>query len=189
MKPITTADRAALPAVRIFAPSADCDRRWVAHRQNASSADHENHSLLAHTLNSPIMRRLMVIVLILWLPLQAWSAVFAAGCAGHGSLQRGAATDAAPLNLHRHADMVLPIVASESAHSSVAHSPGDAHAANNPRCADDADCCVAACGVLFGATAAPMATGTPAAAAARHGDEAFSSAPASQVLEPPIAAA
>lgn len=137
----------------------------------------------------PIMRRLMVIVLILWLPLQAWSAVFAAGCTGHGSAQQRAAVDTALHGPQDHARTAMAGAASDPAQAGMAHSPGNAHAAGNAACADGIDCCVTACVVLPDAMATTAAAGTPPAAPARHGDEAFSSALAGKVLEPPIASA
>ncbi|MEP7282770.1 MAG: hypothetical protein ABI696_12390 [Rubrivivax sp.] len=135
------------------------------------------------------MRRLIAIALILWLPLQAWSAVFAAGCMGHGSAQHVAAADATPQRLHDHAGTASAVVTSESAQANGARSTGDAHAANNVACAVGVDCCVTACTVFLHVATSAMAAANAATAPARHGDEVFSSAPANQALEPPIAAA
>ncbi len=159
---------------------------FVDHYQSAATAVHAN--FLIPILHRAFMRRLIALVLILWLPLQAGSAVFAAGCVAHGLAQHVAAADAIPQDLQDHASTARQFTAPESAQADVAHPAGDAYAANNPACADGVDCCVIACGVFVSATTCALDTSEPATAPARHGDEAFTSAPASQPLEPPIVA-
>lgn len=135
------------------------------------------------------MRRLIAIALILWLPLQAWTAIAATGCAGHGAASQVAVqgTAASP---QRHTPD-----ASSGHEATVVTDAGQAATAvdsvDQPPChgSEGAACCIAACTAFVGVAPAELAVAPDATASARRHVDTFASAPSRQALEPPIAAA
>lgn len=134
------------------------------------------------------MRRLIAIVLMLWLPLQGFAGTVVAVCADHGapisvglaemskSLANCGAADA------RHSHAGVDVQPNDHAADATKHD----HVGGGANPCND---CPAMCAALVQAHAASGTAGERCAAPARAGDEAFVSAACNPALEPPIAAA
>lgn len=134
----------------------------------------------------PTVRRLIAILLILWLPLQAVAGVFAPVCAHRHAVQVApldpGASNAQASGVHAH-HAVTPAGAEDR--GLTLDDADSLNATASPQCGD----CLMACGIAVLGPAEHGPRLDRGANPARHGDEDFASAATTRALEPPITAA
>ncbi len=143
------------------------------------------------------MRRLITIALLLWLPLQAWAAVFATSNSSYSWATNVGMTEATvehtPCEHTLRAPPPAPSATASDSSVQLHLCAMDMDEQGGTPCSDGIQCCaVAGAASLTPAAAAAAARSTPAsrdATAWPHRDENFSSAPANPALKPPIPAA
>ena len=136
-------------------------------------------------------RRLIALLLILWLPFQAAAGIVMPACVGHGPARIAAVALAAQDVAHAHAQHAE--AAPTHLHGDPAQAPAHAHdhatADHGAPSVDRCGYCVVLCAACVPTQFVTRAHGIQNAAPAPHGANAFSSIAPSLAYKPPIAAA
>lgn len=133
---------------------------------------------------APLVRRLLAILLILWLPLQAAASLFVPACAGHGP---GSADERlSQLDLARSADSLTQFTAHDShrMHAGAASADG-----TSPASLEACGACSVLCAPYLATVDLGHAASLASAAVDARRPGPMVSAPARRLHRPPIAAA